>query len=602
MRDKLHVFIEVISKILTILSKEQKRKSIGAFIALSITSLLELVGVTIIVPFMTAVMNPEKVLNNEYVLFVMEWFHIEKVDPDKLLLVLGLAIIVVYVIKNAALIWSRYIQSVYQVNLQKEISVMMMESYMNHPYEYFVNTNSAQILRGIDADVSGFANILNILFTSFAEFLTILLIMGFVLTADFVTSVGLMIIALFCILVTVFGTKNIMTKTGIKYRDTVAKRYQCACQTVNGIKEIFVMQKRGFFLRTYEKTYKEYVKVVKIYQLVTSLPERLIEIMIVGGIVVIICVRIMLGYAAAEYVPQLAALALACFRLLPSLNKIADGASQLIYNKPCLDAVYANIDEARKFVCENGDTERIISDERTEHLSFDEEIAIEGITWRYLNGDRNILEQVSLKIKKGESIAVIGESGAGKSTLADIIMGLLRPQCGRVLVDGKPIESNYFEWAQMIGYVPQSVYLIDDTIRNNVAFGIPQEEIDDKEVWHALKQAKMDEYISKLPQGLDTIVGERGIKFSGGQRQRIAIARAMYYDPEIFVLDEATSALDNETEEAVMESIDWLHGRKTLIIIAHRLSTIQKCDKVYEVVDGKIVENRQKLTHGQQQR
>ena len=207
---------------------------------------------------------------------------------------------------------------------------------------------------------------------------------------------------------------------------------------------------------------------------------------------------------------------------------------------------------------------------------------------------------MSLKIKKGESIAVIGESGAGKSTLADIIMGLLRPQCGQVLVDGKPIERNYFEWAQMIGYVPQSVYLIDDTIRNNVAFGIPQEEIDDKEVWHALKQAKMDEYISKLPQGLDTVVGERGIKFSGGQRQRIAIARAMYYDPEIFVLDEATSALDNETEEAVMESIDWLHGRKTLIIIAHRLSTIQKCDKVYEVVDGKIVENRKKITNGQQ--
>lgn len=602
MRNKLHVFIEVISKILTILSKEQKKKSVGAFIALSITSLLELVGVTIIVPFMAAVMDPEKMLQNKYALWVMERLHITHLDSNKLLLLLGLTIIAVYIIKNIALVWSRYIQSVYQMNLQKEISVMMMESYMNHPYEYFVNTNSAQILRGVDADVSGFSEILKILFTCFAEFLTILLIMGFVLTADFVTSIGLMIIALFCILVTVFGTKNIMTKTGIKYRETVVKRYQCACQTVNGIKEIFVMQKRRFFLKTYEKEYKECVKIMKIYQLVVSLPERLIEVMIVGGIVVIVCVRIMLGYDVAEYIPQLSALALACFRLLPSLNKITDGASQLIYNKPCLDAMYANIDEARKYVCENGDRERIISDEGKEHLSFDEEIAIEGITWRYLNGDRNILEQASLKIKKGESIAVIGESGAGKSTLADIIMGLLRPQRGQVLVDGKPIESNYFEWAKMIGYVPQSVYLIDDTIRNNVAFGIPQEEIDDKEVWHALKQAKMDEYISKLPQGLDTVVGERGIKFSGGQRQRIAIARAMYYDPEIFVLDEATSALDNETEEAVMESIDWLHGRKTLIIIAHRLSTIQKCDKVYEVVDGKIVENRQKLTHGQQQR
>lgn len=232
------------------------------------------------------------------------------------------------------------------------------------------------------------------------------------------------------------------------------------------------------------------------------------------------------------------------------------------------------------------------------NLTFNKDIEIRDITWQYANTDRNVLEHLSLKISKGESIALIGESGAGKSTLADVIMGLLDPQQGDILVDGQPIKSNLLQWSKLIGYVPQSVYLIDDTIRNNVAFGIPLNEIQDEKIWAALKQARLDEYIQGLPYGLDTIVGDRGIKFSGGQRQRIAIARTMYYDPQILVLDEATSALDDETEKAVMESIDSLQGHKTLIIIAHRLSTIQKCDKIYEVVDKGIIErNKNDVLH-----
>lgn len=590
MISKLRIFNEVVEKVLKVLSKEQKKKSVSAFVAIIISSILELLGVTIIVPFITAVMNPNIFLNNQYFLFFMNPFGVDEVDAVAILIALGGLLILIYIAKNIGLLFSRYIQNAYQANLQKEISVMMMKSYLNHPYEFFVNINSAEIMRGVEGDVAGFIDIVNVLFTCLAELITVILIIGFVLTTDFLTSIGLVGVAFFCVIIIVFGCKNVMAKAGNRHRMAQSLKTKCAYQTVNGIKEIFVMQRKRFFLKEYEAACEEYSAIRKLYLLVTSIPERIIETMVVCGIVAIVCMRILQGYAAEAYIPQMAALAIACFRLLPSLGKLTNGVSQLVYNMPCLNAVYDNIEEAREYAHKNAILLNFASDEGMNRLTFENEIEINDITWRYINGDRNVLEHSSLKIYKGESVALIGESGAGKSTLADIIMGLLHPQCGSVMVDGKSIEVNYFQWAKMIGYVPQSVYLIDDTIRNNVAFGIPKDEVKDDAVWAALRQARLEEYVSTLPYGLDTIVGERGIKFSGGQRQRIAIARTMYYDPEILVLDEATSALDDETEKAVMESIDSLQGKKTLIIIAHRLSTIQKCDKIYEVIDGKIIE------------
>lgn len=590
MISKLRFFREVARKVFKVLSKEQKRKSLGTFIAIIIASFLELLGVTIIVPFITAVMKPDIFLNNRFILLTMNFLGIDEVDSAEILIAFGSLLILIYIAKNVGLLYSRYIQNTYQASLQKDISVMMMKSYLNHPYEYFVNTNSAEIMRGVEGDVTGFIEVINVLFTCLAESITVILIIGFVLTTDFLTSIGLIIVAFLCVIIIIFGCKNVMARIGNRNRQTLALKTKCAYQTVNGIKEIFVMQRKNFFLKEYEAACEEYSAVRKIYSLVISIPERIIETMVVCGIVAIVSIRILQGYAAEAYIPQLAALAIACFRLLPSLGKLTGGVSQMIYNKPCLDAVYNNIEDAREYICKNTILSDSTLEKNTIQLSFENEISINDISWRYINGDRNVLENSSLKIYKGESVALIGESGAGKSTLADIIMGLLHPQCGSVLVDGESIEANYFQWAKMVGYVPQSVYLIDDTIRNNVAFGIPQDEIQDDAVWAALRQTRLEEYVSTLPHGLDTIVGERGIKFSGGQRQRIAIARTMYYDPEILVLDEATSALDDETEKAVMESIDSLQGKKTLIIIAHRLSTIQKCDKIYEVIDGKIIE------------
>ena len=590
MSNKLTLLKEALRKINIILTKEQKRKSISAFISITIASLLELFGVTIIVPFINAVMNPESVAQNKYIMLLLGFFKIRIPSPSIILVILGIILMAIYVIKNIGLICSRYLQNSYQYNIQKEISITMMKSYLNHPYEYFVNTNISEILRGISSDVIGFTNIINVLLSCLSELLTATLILSFVLTMDFLTSIGLIAVAILSVVIIIFGCKNITAKIGAQQREATLEQSKCTYQAINGIKEIFVMQRKKFFLNAYGIASEKQVGIQKIYLLILSIPERIIEVLVVCGIVVIVCIRIIQGYAAEQYISQLAAIAIACFRLLPTLNKLTNGASQLIYNMPCLDAVYNNITEAREYADKDNTSVNSITAKGNTPLTFEKEIEIHDITWQYSNSDRNVLEHLSLTIHKGESIALIGESGAGKSTLADVIMGLLHPQCGLVQVDGKPINQNSIQWSQIIGYVPQNVYLTDDTIRNNVAFGIPANEIRDDDVWAALKQARLDEYILRLPHGLDTMVGDRGIKFSGGQRQRIAIARTMYYNPEILVLDEATSALDDETEKAVMESIDSLHGKKTLIIIAHRLSTIKKCDKIYEVIDKHIVQ------------
>lgn len=590
MLSKLRVLGDVVQKIYRVLTREQKKSSVKAFFSIIITSLLELLGITVIVPFIGAVMGVDSLIHNKYFILIMQAFHIEEPEPTIILIMIGILLILIYIIKNVCLVFSRQIQAMYQINLQKEISVMMLKAYLNHPYEYFINTNSAEIIRGVESDVVGFAQIVQILFGCLAELLTVTLILGFVLTMDFLTSIGLVIVAFLCVVIIVFGCKNIMAEIGMQYRIVSIMRSKYIHQTINGIKEIFVMQKKHFFLDSYEAAYDREIAITKINLFINALPERIIEVLVVCGVVIIVCVRIVQGYAAEEYISQLAAVAVSCFRLLPSLGKLTNGASQIIYFMPCLDAVYENTVKFKHYTGEFDDMSDTTEDNGAEQLIFQRTIKINDITWRYTNGNTNVLEHLSLKINKGESVALIGESGAGKSTLADIVMGLLYPQQGSIQVDDIPINQNYYQWSQLIGYVPQSVYLIDDTIRNNIAFGIPKEKIKDEAVWSALKQARLDQFIMKLPHGLDTIVGERGIKFSGGQRQRIAIARAMYYDPEILVLDEATSALDDETERAVMESIDSLQGKKTLIIIAHRLSTIQKCDKIYEVVDRKAVE------------
>lgn len=579
MKAKIEALLEIKRQVTSILTKEQKRQSVGAFAAMLVAAVFELLGVTMVVPFIAAIMNADSLMQNLYVSNLMKFLNIS--SARSLLFTFGILLFVVYVVKNILLLYSRYIQNRYVRNLEKNMSMTMLKSYMERPYEFFVNTNTAELMRGMDSDVFSFVTIITTLFSIIAETITMAFIIVFVFVTDWFTAITLSLFAGICVVAITFGCKNLMRKAGEKYQKAVTWKSKSSLQIFGGIKDIYVTKRKEKFVNEYDKASDMYKGTLLLYDLVRQIPERIIEVVLVCGVIFIVCIRIFQGMDPYSYVPKLSALAVACFRLLPSMNKLTSGITQIIFYQPGLSNIYRNITDVRK---DGQSCEQI---EVCNDLKYDKKIEVSNINWKYLNGKNNVLSNLSLEIKKGESIAIIGKSGEGKTTFADVILGLLQPQEGKILVDGQDIYNNLDEWAKHIGYVPQSVFLMDDTIRANILFG--EDPADDEKVWYALKQAQLDEYVRNLPEGLDTMVGERGIKFSGGQRQRIAIARALYYNPEILVFDEATSALDDGTEKAVMEAINSLQGTKTLIIIAHRLSTIENCDKIYEIKNGQAI-------------
>jgi ABC-type multidrug transport system fused ATPase/permease subunit len=371
---------------------------------------------------------------------------------------------------------------------------------------------------------------------------------------------------------------------------------KCSYQSIHGIKEIKVKDRKDTFIDEYkcesEKERKSYV----VQGFLSACPERIVEGVCISGFMLIVCVRILIGTDMNSFIPSLGAFAMGAFRILPSFAKLSNRINGIVYFMPCIQNCYDNVMEAERIDAEeiirDTDAQKIVSQhgKTVDKVRFENSLKLKNIEWKYPDAEKKVLDGLNLIIRKGEAIALIGASGAGKTTLADMIMGLYEPQNGTIEMDGIDIYSIPHEWANIIGYVPQMVFLIDDTVRKNVAFGIRAEDISDEKIWEALEKAQLKDFVENLPKGLDTIVGERGIKFSGGQRQRIAIARALYDDPEILILDEATAALDNETETAVMEAVESLRGRITMIIVAHRLTTIRNCDTIYEVKDGHSIE------------
>ncbi|MBO5094994.1 MAG: ABC transporter ATP-binding protein [Lachnospiraceae bacterium] len=589
MKNNIKTIFDIIKELTYILNKKQKKYVAVVMIVIIISSFFELLGVTAILPFVQAVLTPEKIFASRYARPFVEFFHIT--TPRGVMLLCGAGIIVLYLIKNMYILFSYYIQYDFATKVQKELSVKMLQAYMSRPYSYFFNVNSAEILRGCSSDTGNVYNSLSYLFTIVTEIITMCLIGGFIIYTEPGTAMGILLLMCVVMLGMIGIFKPAAKRAGRAERTANVLKYKAVNQTVSGIKEIYVMQRQKLFLQEYDEAADIARKAQRINSFITNSPDRIIEGICVSGLVGIICIRLFMDSNMIDFVPKLAAFAMAAFKVLPSIGKITSRINGLVYSRPSLTNVYNVMKEADEYdryyvqyAKEHGEIKE--SDE----LFFTDKLEIRNVSWQYENQKAPVLENTMLEIKKGQSIALIGASGAGKTTLADIILGLLRPQNGTVLMDGIDVYAMPKTWARIVGYVPQSVFLIDDTVRNNIAFGLPYDTIQDELVWDALERAQLKEFIKGLPKGLDTIVGERGVKFSGGQRQRIAIARALYNRPEILILDEATAALDNETETAVMESIDALRGRITMVIVAHRLTTIRNCDKIYEIRDGKAIE------------
>ncbi len=567
-----------------ILTEKQKRTCVLVIIMIVLGSFLETLGVSAILPFIEAILTPETVINKWYVKPFINIFQLT--DTNMIIIVIGIGIIIVYFAKNFYLYLSTIVQTIFRSKIQKNLSTKMLKTYMERPYEYFVNINTAEVIRGIGVDVTGVYNLMDNLFRFLGELFTAFLISLFIILTDAFMALCIIVIAGACFAVITLGLKKKTKYLGEQKQITDTARGNCAYQAIMGFKEIKVTQTTEHFIKAYDEAYERQRVAEVRNEYIANIPERLIEAMCVAVLIGVICMKIGMGTDMAGFVPKLGVFAVAAFRLLPSVSRMTRYMNGIIFHTTFLQSVYTSLMEISDYKKENMPVQED-TEVQVEHKQFKEELLVKDIDWQYQGGNKYILKELSMTIKRGESVGFIGASGAGKTTLADIILGLLKPQKGTILVDGMDIYRYPKLWSKIIGYVPQSVFLADDTIRSNVAFGYADTDIEDEYVWRALEQAQLKKFVEGLPEGLDTQVGERGIKFSGGQRQRVAIARALYNNPDIIVLDEATSALDNETEKAVMEAIDALQGHKTLIIVAHRLTTIRNCDKIYEIADGK---------------
>lgn len=582
--EKIKSIKAFISKWKYILTSEQKKKSVVVFVSILVSSVLELLGISMIIPFVTVLIDGTAVMENSFLNGFFSKIGIT-VTGNKVAILMAILMIAVFVIKDFSLILTEYISLKYENQIQKDFSVFMLEAYLKREYEDTLDINSAEVMRGIGNDVTALYYIIQSLFSIFTSVITIMLVGTFLVKTDPVMALGIVIITGGFTALTLAILKRRVKSYGKIFNESMVESNKHALQALNGIKEIMVMGRSNRFIDYYENAVEAKKKAQLKYRFLQSIPRHLIETIFIIGIVILVSVRSLNGEDLSDFLPALSAFAVASIRVLPLVNHISSSSTTILYYLPSFENAYTNIKSSREYLADKSNSK----DDGT-ILEYKKEICLNNVTWKYKRAEKPTFEDVNIKISRGESVGIKGPSGAGKTTLADVILGLLPPSKGSVTIDGLDIFEHRGSWAEIIGYVPQNVFLLDDTIRNNILFGIDAKDYSEEKVLRALEEACLLDFVKSLPEGLDTMVGERGTKLSGGQRQRIAIARALYYNPQIIVLDEATSALDQDTEAAVMEAIERLQGSKTLIIIAHRLSTLSKCDKIYEVSNGSVFE------------
>ena len=578
--------IRVTKKIFSILTEIQKTRAVLLGFMMLLGGIVESISVSLILPLIQAVMNEESWNKAWYAKVMCNLFHIE--TQKQYVIVLLVVLISIFIIKNIYLLIEYYIQYTYIARCRYHMQSSLMSSYFRKPYTFFLNSSSGEIIRILCEDTQ---RVFEGLFVSVLTFYTELIVAAMLAVTIFVMSpriaVGTTIILLIEMIVIAGIIKPILKKTGITFRQEYAFANKWMLQGIQGIKSIKVAGREHFFEEKYEKHAKNVVDEYRKYQTLNNVPRLVIEAFTVAAVLFMLLIMILTGTNLVDLVPELSAFVVAAVRLLPSSNRISTSINVIPYSEGALDNIIKVVHEEK-----NERTEDEHKGEQVADISFTQEAGLQSVTYSYPNTDKVILDRASIAINPGQSVGIVGMSGSGKTTMVDILLGLLKPESGKVYSDGVNIEENMEGWLSQLAYIPQTIFLMDDTIRENVAFGHHTDEIDDGQVWQALKEAQLDEFVHSLPDGLDTMVGEAGVRLSGGQRQRIGIARALYTNPNLLIFDEATSALDNETESAIMESINALHGRKSMIIIAHRLSTIEECDVVYRVQDGKIVREK----------
>lgn len=577
----------ILRKLNILLDKTQKRTMGWLVVLMVISAALQTLGVGMVLPVVQIVMDSEAIsrpglLHEAYLL-------LGGGSEMRFSVMVMLGLVLAYVLKNVFLFFQQKATLAFVYSNQFSTSERMMRGYLRRSYEYYLNADTAVIQRNITANVNNMYALILALLQLASDGIMFLFLVGFLLVEDAVMTILIAVVMVLLLAAIKWVLKPMLQRAAAQHQDCYSGLLKWISQTVQGVKEIKISCKEQYFVDEYLAYGNGYVTAARKNDLYSQTPKLLIETVCVACMIGYIIYMLGSGVSSEDMVTTLTAFAAAAVALLPCVNRINNQLNKIDFCEPFLMAVSDDLQE--EISSENVDMS--YATDSDEKLPVRERIELKDIVYAYPGTEKKIFDHAQLTIPIGKSVGIVGTSGAGKSTVVDILLGLLRVQQGQITADGVDVMTYYRAWLKNVGYIPQMIFMLDDTIRRNVCFGVPEDKIDEDRLWEALREAQLDEFIRTLPEGLETSIGERGIRLSGGQRQRIGIARALYHDPEVLILDEATSALDNDTEAAIMESINRFQGRKTLIIIAHRLQTIEKCDMVYRVQDGRAVLERE---------
>jgi ATP-binding cassette, subfamily B, bacterial PglK len=576
--------MQYISKLFSIFDRRQKVKLFGIFMMLTIGAGLEVVGIGLILPFVTLVQSPDHIL--QYV-GPGTWVGNIDMSLSHIIILMGLALLAFYIMKNAYLAYSYVTQFRFVYGALARLAERLLDIYLRQPYAFHLRKNTAELLKHVTVD----------LFQVFNHNLVPVLILAseVIVTACLLATIFFMDPVIAMISVGILGGLSFVFYYLVRAKtDDLGKQNQFyqeqflreIHEAFGGIKEIKVLCREAFYLDGFRQNMKEQARTQRYPQIINQFPRLFIETLLVIALLLIVIMTQARGQNFQEATPTLALFAMASYRLLPSINRILSMLTMIRYFKVSVDVIHKDLEDLPEFHHSRSGIETV----ETETPSiFQKEVALVNVSFTYPESSHAAIEDVNLTIRKGSSVAFVGPTGSGKTTLVDLMLGLHVPSHGSILVDGVDTKNDLHSWKRCIGYVPQSIFLSDGNIRRNVAFGISEDRIDEGKIWCALEAAQILTMVRALPQGLDTAVGERGVRLSGGERQRIGIARALYHQPEFLIMDEATASLDHETENAVTEAIECLSHKFTMIVIAHRLSTVRNCDKIYRIEGGRCM-------------
>lgn len=571
-----------ILEIFNIFTPRQLRYCVFIVVTMMVGAMLEAVGIGAILPLISIMGQPDFLQRHTEIAQAVGKIGIT--GHTGFIVFCACGLIVLYMVKNLYMAWEAKLQIDFSMKNQVEFSRELMTNYLTKPYVFHLNHNSATLLRNVNSAGSViFAGMLVPTFTLITELITAFIIWLMLVFVDPFTAVlvaGVMGAMMYGI---IKSFRRRIARQGQVQNKYASQYVKCVNQGLGVIKETKVMRREASFLKEFIRSYEKYGEANRGFMFINQLPRMMIETLVVSGLLIMIVAKLLMGNAPMEIVPLLGVLALAAFRLMPSANRIVNLYNGIKFQQPFFYELYPELMDIKERKVRKQDSYYLSEQPK---MDFRSSIRVDGLHFSYPESREEVLHGVSFEIKKGDFAGIVGPSGAGKTTFVDILLGLLRPTGGSILVDGEDIFQNIRSWQANLAYVPQSIYLLDGTVRENIALGEAVQDIDDARVEKSLKMAELYDFVMGMPDGINTTVGERGVKLSGGQRQRIGIARALYQQPEVLILDEATSALDNETEKSITDTILKFKGQVTIIAIAHRLSTLAECDYKIDFQNG----------------